>query len=1413
MRRTIFALALTVLIIFSSVYVEEALVSPSHIVTACAATTYTFTITGCPASVTAGQSFSGLVVTVYNSAGKVATGFSGSVYFTSTDSKATLPYTAQSKYTYTTGSKGDKGIHTFSGFNLVTAGSQTITVVGLTSSTTSSAITVNPAAAIEIQLSPSAVTLTAGSKQTYTATAIDTYGNSWSVTSSASWGITTGAGGSWSANTYTCAIAGTWTVTGSYTNVVGTATLTVNPASAVSISISPQSATIIAGSTETFTATATDGNGNYWSVTSSTTWSIAPSGGGSGTGGSLVQNIYTSHTAGLYTVKGTYGSLSASTSLSVIHGSVSSLIISPQQATITAGASQAFTATAVDNCGNIWDVTSSTVWTISLGAGGSWSGATYTSAKEGTFTVTGTYGSVSNTATLGVAYCLTFKITVSPSSSSLTAGTSESFTAEASDIYGNVWSITSESSWSISAEADGSWSGNTYTSYASGTWTVTCTYEGISGTAQITVNNGAPVKIVVGAQSNSIIAGSTTTLTSVAVDNCDNTWDVTNQTSWSISSAAGGSLTANVYTSAITGTWIVTGSYGQLSNTCSLTVSPAAPISILISPQISTLQAGNPQIFTAAAIDSFGNSWDVSSLTGWCISQGAGGQWVGNVYTAASANTWTVTGTYDGLTGRALLTVTHGSATLIISSPKASTIVAGTSQTFAITAYDGFGNSWNATASASFQVDPQASGSLNGDVYTACNAGTWIVTAICLGLTDTDSLTVTHSSPVSIEINSDSTSIVAGQNQTYTATASDIYGNVWDVTPSTIFSISSGAGGTWNNDNYFSEYAGDWVVTAEYSGLYASAYLTVNHGAAVSITTSPVIAVMASGSSEAFTASASDIYGNSWDVTYSVGWTVTGGAGGFWSDNIYTAGETGDWIVTAEFEGLIGIASLTVNHGTALSIQITPSSSSITAGQTQSFTANAHDSNGNEWDVTNQTIWSIDLEAGGSWNGNVYTSCNAGTWVITGTFDGASSTVSLTVTDGTAVSISIGPSSTSIVAGSQQAFTATAVDALGNTWNVTSSTAWIIDAGAKGSWSGNTYTSQLSGTWNVTGIFQNLSASVFLTVNNAPAISIQIAPSNLTMTAGTTETFAVTAFDAFGDSWDVTNSASLSASNIAAGAWSNSEFTAIKAGTWTVTATYANLQAITMVTVNPGQPTSIVISPQIQSISSGSSISFTTQAFDQYGNSWAVTSSTFWSISANAQGFWTNNVYSSAVAGNWVVTATLGNLENTTSLTVTHGSPVSITITPVNASMTTGSSETYTATASDASGNIWSVTNSASWMTSANAGGSWSENVYTPSNAGTWIITASLQGISSTALLTVTTSSSTEYSPADFYHTGTVNFEDLVYFITAYLNYGQYGIYNPACDFNHDGTINFQDLAIFLTYYLAAGQVAAQKSS
>jgi hypothetical protein len=73
-----------------------------------------------PSSVNAGVPFS-LTLTVEDAYGNVVTGYTGTVHFSSTDTRATLP----SNYTFTA---ADKGVHTFTGLVLRKKGKQRITL-------------------------------------------------------------------------------------------------------------------------------------------------------------------------------------------------------------------------------------------------------------------------------------------------------------------------------------------------------------------------------------------------------------------------------------------------------------------------------------------------------------------------------------------------------------------------------------------------------------------------------------------------------------------------------------------------------------------------------------------------------------------------------------------------------------------------------------------------------------------------------------------------------------------------------------------------------------------------------------------------------------------------------------------------------------------------------------------------------------------------------------------------------------------------------------------------------------------------------------------------------------------------------------------------------------------------------------
>jgi hypothetical protein len=136
-------------------------------VTVTPAAASTFTVSAAPSTITAGDSIT-LTVTAYDPYGNVATGYTGTVTFSSSDGQAMLP----------DDSTLTNGIGTFTA-TLKTAGSQTVTATDTADGTitgTSNPVTVNPSVATHFRLDfPSTITKDQG--YDLVVTALDAYGN------------------------------------------------------------------------------------------------------------------------------------------------------------------------------------------------------------------------------------------------------------------------------------------------------------------------------------------------------------------------------------------------------------------------------------------------------------------------------------------------------------------------------------------------------------------------------------------------------------------------------------------------------------------------------------------------------------------------------------------------------------------------------------------------------------------------------------------------------------------------------------------------------------------------------------------------------------------------------------------------------------------------------------------------------------------------------------------------------------------------------------------------------------------------------------------------------------------------------------------------------------------------------------
>ena len=298
----------------------------------------------------------------------------------------------------------------------------------------------------------------------------------------------------------------------------GTATLTVNAGSLYNLIVTLTPSTITAGSSTTATDVGYDNQGNsLGSEASSTTWNIQ-----FGARGSWSSNVYTSSKSGSWIVTATVGSVQDSATLTVNVGSLYRLSITITPSAVTAGSTTTATDVGYDSQGNsLGSETTSTAWSISSGAGGSWSTNVYTSHASGTWTVTGADGGVQGTVTLTVNRGSLYSLIVSMSPGSVTAGSTSIGTATGYDSQGNNLG-TETASWSLSPSAGGSWDSNVYTSKYAGSWTVNAAVDGIQGTATLTVNAGSLSYITVSPSLANIFAAGNVTFTSTAYDNQGN---------------------------------------------------------------------------------------------------------------------------------------------------------------------------------------------------------------------------------------------------------------------------------------------------------------------------------------------------------------------------------------------------------------------------------------------------------------------------------------------------------------------------------------------------------------------------------------------------------------------------------------------------------------------------------------------------------------------------------------------------------------------------------------------------------------------------------------------------------------------------------------------------------------------------
>ncbi len=187
---------------------------------------------------------------------------------------------------------------------------------------------------------------------------------------------------------------------------------------------------------------------------------------------------------------------------------LSSISVTPVNPSIPTGSTEQFTATGTYSDGTTQNLTSSAAWsssatgTATIQSAGQATPGLATGVAAGPATITATVSGVLGTTLLTVTTATLTSVFVSPAKSTITVGTTAQFTANANYSDGTTQNVTSSATWTSSdtaeatVESSGQANPGLASGVAAGSVTITATYNGLPGTAALTVSTSSNTSMV-----------------------------------------------------------------------------------------------------------------------------------------------------------------------------------------------------------------------------------------------------------------------------------------------------------------------------------------------------------------------------------------------------------------------------------------------------------------------------------------------------------------------------------------------------------------------------------------------------------------------------------------------------------------------------------------------------------------------------------------------------------------------------------------------------------------------------------------------------------------------------------------------------------------------------------------------------
>ena len=969
---------------------------------------------------------------------------------------------------------------------------------------------------------------------------------------------------------------------------------------------------------------------------------------------------------------------------------VGTVVISPAAASLTTGQSTQLTSVVRDPSGGlltdrivVWSSTAEGTATVS-------STGLVTGVGAGSASVIATAEGVSDTATVTVVAVPVSAVVVSPASSSVIVGGTVQLAATPVNAQGAALPGRAVT-WATGDAAVATVNGNgVVTAVAPGTVTITATSEGKTGAATVTVSNVPVASLVLTPATASVMVGDSVRLTAqprsasgATLTGRTVTWQSSNNSVATVNSA-GWVVGVGAGSATITAT-----SEGK-SDQSTVTVTRQPVASITIEPATLTVTVGQTQQLTATLRDAKGTvltgrtiTWSSNRTEDATVGASTG------LVRGVSVGSATITATSEGKSATAAVTVEAAPVNTVSIDQVNPSLFVGETEQLTVTVTDANGQPVS-SAGTTWASSNAGVASVNANgLVTAVAPGTAEITATNAGRTGKTTVTVRLVPVATVSVTPSPASVIVGRTVQLTATPRDASGDplpgravTWTTNDPDIATVSPTGVVT-------GVAQGTAVITATSEGRSGSSAVTVQRLPVARVEISPATATLTVGGSGQFSVALYDDQGGSlpladrtifWDSSNDNVVLVS-------SKGLATAKAPGTARIIVASEGKADTATVTVVAEPVASVSVTPTSATVTVGETVDFDAQPRDAGGNALSGRAVTWTSSNTEVATVNANGLVTAHSTGSATIVATSEGVAGNATVTVNAAPVANVVVSPSSATMTVGQKATLTAEPQDAAGNalpgrtvTWS--SSNGNVATVSATGE-----VTAVAPGAATITATSEGRSGTATISVSQVPVASVRVTPATLEVNAGRTGQLVAEPLDAAGNAlpgrvvvWTSTNESVATVDDAGV-------VTGVAAGTATIRATSEGKTGTAAVTVTAVAVRTVTVSPASAELVIGDTEQLQATTKDESGNTLTGRAVAWSSSDEGVATVSATGLVTAVAAGSATITATSEGQSGTAAVTVSAPPVATVSVAPTPAEVIVGRTLQLQARVWDANGN------------------------------------------------------------------------------------------------------------------------------